>query len=505
MPGTKSSAPPFQNYHARWQHSLASENVPPLFDYENYRAHRGPSFSKGTPKGTPSARSNADSGCGMGLSSIVNACFDSSDDHVAMQQQHQYSYPTPRSASVRAAVGPPATMAGGGFEKNYQKAKQQRKKETATDHGWNGTWSFLSQPAAEVPHDTPRESEDQKHVPWISLAIAIAYPVIFIMIMRQNDCPSNPRRACMLKSLRRFAFHPFGDNPLLGPSAKTLVKMGALESDLITKAHEGWRLLSSMWLHAGVLHIMGTILGMLVLGIPLERQLGFVKVGIIYVLSGFMGSMLSALMLHGRVSVGSSGAFMGLLGATLSSIIVNWSSHKHRSRTLIGVIFFIALNTVYGLMPFIDNFMHIGGAAMGFLLGNLFLIPHHLRYCWRSSAAVDDDITGVPGKTRKNAIVLDIAWLISLGAMVVAFIMGMFALFSGKDMSDGCSWCQYLTCVPSHYWRCTSSRNLGCNPSSFKGGLRVTCPNGRFFDYSTVQYASKLTPQIEGLCIKACI
>lgn len=80
-------------------------------------------------------------------------------------------------------------------------------------------------------------------------------------------------------SLRRFAFQPFGENPLLGPSAKTLLRMGALESELVTKAHEGWRLLSAMWLNAGVLQVMGTVLGMMLLGIPLERQLGFAKVG----------------------------------------------------------------------------------------------------------------------------------------------------------------------------------------------------------------------------------
>lgn len=117
-------------------------------------------------------------------------------------------------------------------------------------------------------------------MPWITLAIAIAHTVIFIMIMQQNDCPSfTQKEACLLSSLQRFAFQPFGENPLLGPSAKTLLRMGALESDLITKAHEGWRLLSAMWLHAGVLHTIGTILGMMLLGVPLERQLGFLKVG----------------------------------------------------------------------------------------------------------------------------------------------------------------------------------------------------------------------------------
>lgn len=253
-----------------------------------------------------------------------------------------------------------------------------------------------------------------------------------------------------------------------------------------------------------------------------------------------MGSILSALMVHGRVSAGPSGAFMGLLGATLSSIVVNWNSYRHRSRTLAGVIFFTALNTVYGLLPFVDNFMHLGGAITGFLVGNLFFIRHDFR-CWKSSEVYDQD-HDMPSK-RKNAIMLDIAWALSMAALVVVTTMGLVALFSGMDsavfftkssvernisphfrirsctssqgsngchgpgmhIEDGCSWCQYLTCVPSRFWKCSGNRKLSCNPSSFRGGLRVTCANGRIFYYSTVQYASKLTPEIEGLCVKACV
>lgn len=207
-----------------------------------------------------------------------------------------------------------------------------------------------------------------------------------------------------------------------------------------------------------------------------------------------MGSILSALMVHGRVSVGPSGAFMGLLGATLSSIVVNWKSYRHRSPTLAGVIFFTALNTVYGLMPFVDNFMHLGGALMGFLVGNLFFIRHDFR-CWKSSAVYDPD-HDMPGK-RKNAIIFDIAWILSLVALVVATTMGLVALFSGMYSA--------VDCVPSRFWKCSGNRKLSCNPSSFHGGLRVTCANGRFFDYSTVQYVAKLTPEIEGLCVKACV
>jgi membrane associated rhomboid family serine protease len=140
-----------------------------------------------------------------------------------------------------------------------------------------------------------------------------------------------------------------------------------------------------------------------------------------------MGSILSAVMVQGRVSVGASGAFMGLLGATLSSVIVNWKTYPNRSRALMGVIFFTALNTAYGLLPLVDNFMHVGGALMGFLVGNLFLVRHSFR-CWKSSVVYDQE--DMPAK-RKNAILLDVVWLLSLGIVIAFGIMGLFALFSG--------------------------------------------------------------------------
>lgn len=69
-------------------------------------------------------------GC-MGLSSIVNACYESPYDHMGMQQHHYSSSnhyqnaPYSGSSSVRAAVGPPAYMAGGGYDSTYQKAQRQ--------------------------------------------------------------------------------------------------------------------------------------------------------------------------------------------------------------------------------------------------------------------------------------------------------------------------------------------------------------------------------------------
>lgn len=54
------------------------------------------------------------------------------------------------------------------------------------------------------------------------------------------------------------------------------------------------------------------------------------KVGLLYVISGFGGSVLSALFIQSNISVGASGALFGLLGAMLSELITNWTIYENK-------------------------------------------------------------------------------------------------------------------------------------------------------------------------------
>lgn len=54
------------------------------------------------------------------------------------------------------------------------------------------------------------------------------------------------------------------------------------------------------------------------------------RVGLIYLLSGFGGSILSSLFIQHNISVGASGALFGLLGAMLSELLTNWSIYTNK-------------------------------------------------------------------------------------------------------------------------------------------------------------------------------
>ncbi|XWS38406.1 hypothetical protein CRYUN_Cryun19dG0128400 [Craigia yunnanensis] len=153
-----------------------------------------------------------------------------------------------------------------------------------------------------------------------------------------------------------------------------LKKLGALEWNKVVHGNQGWRLITCIWLHAGVIYLLANMLSLVFIGIRLEQQFGFVRVGLVYLLSGFGGSILSSLFIQRNISVGASGALFGLLGAMLSELLTNWTIYTNKAAALLTLVVIIAINLAVGILPHVDNFAHIGGFLVGFLLGFVLLL-----------------------------------------------------------------------------------------------------------------------------------
>nr|ABB47903.2 Rhomboid family protein, expressed [Oryza sativa Japonica Group] len=106
--------------------------------------------------------------------------------------------------------------------------------------------------------------------------------------------------------------------------------MGALVWDKVVHEHQGWRLVTCIWLHAGVVHLLANMLSLVLIGLRLEQQFGYMRIGIIYLVSGIGGSVLSSLFIRNSISVGASGALFGLLGAMLSELFTNWTIYTNK-------------------------------------------------------------------------------------------------------------------------------------------------------------------------------
>jgi membrane associated rhomboid family serine protease len=84
-----------------------------------------------------------------------------------------------------------------------------------------------------------------------------------------------------------------------------------------------WRLVTSAFLHASLLHIMFNMLALWWIGGPLEAAIGHWRYLAIYAVSGLAGSAGALLAEPRAVTVGASGAIFGLLGAM---VVVQWQS-----------------------------------------------------------------------------------------------------------------------------------------------------------------------------------
>ena len=154
----------------------------------------------------------------------------------------------------------------------------------------------------------------------------------------------------------------------LDPNA--LYKLGALVNfEMMGKNPvELYRLVTSIFLHGGLLHLMCNMYSLYVIGPQLESFFGKVKYIIIFIGSGIIGNLLSMAFLQDTyVSVGASGAIFGLLGALL---YFGYHYRVYLSGVIKSqIIPLIILNLGIGFIATsINNLAHIGGLIGGVLL-----------------------------------------------------------------------------------------------------------------------------------------
>ncbi|KAK9755238.1 hypothetical protein RND81_01G011800 [Saponaria officinalis] len=337
----------------------------------------------------------------------------------------------------------------------------------------------------------------KRWVSWIMPMIVVVNVVMFVITMYVNDCP-NYSLSCFASFLGRFSFQPLKENPLLGPSSSTLDKMGALEIEKVVHEHQSWRLISSMWLHAGVVHVLANMLSLIFIGIRLEQEFGFVKIGLLYTISGFGANVLSSLFLESTISVGASGALFGLLGAMLSELLTNWTIYANKCAALLTLVLIILINLAVGILPHVDNFAHIGGFITGFLLGFVLLIRPQFGWVSQKHHRRELGLQSIKSKHKPYQYVLLVVAALLLTA---GFTVGLVLVHRGVSGNDYCSWCHYLTCFPTSKWSC-KPQQVFCESIQLGDKLNLTCINtGKSQMYTLVDDNSS---RVQQLCSQLC-
>jgi GlpG protein len=158
------------------------------------------------------------------------------------------------------------------------------------------------------------------------------------------------------------------------------------DGPMFTKVKEGefWRLITPIFLHGSILHILFNMLWLWVLGKQIEEKVGAIRYLILTLAIGVFANVVQYLA-TGPFFLGYSGVVMGLAGFIWSrERIAKWEGYPLRqSMILFLALFVVALTGLelisFGLVyfginsfePNIANSAHIGGAVIGALLGRL--------------------------------------------------------------------------------------------------------------------------------------
>ncbi|XP_021096767.1 inactive rhomboid protein 2 isoform X2 [Heterocephalus glaber] len=191
-----------------------------------------------------------------------------------------------------------------------------------------------------------------------------------------------------------------------------------------------YRLWLSLFLHAGLVHCLVSVIFQMTILRDLEKLAGWHRIAIIFVLSGITGNLASAIFLPYRAEVGPAGSQFGLLACLFVELFQSWQLLERPWKAFFNLSAIVLFLFVCGLLPWIDNIAHIFGFLSGMLLAFAFL-PY---------------ITfGTSDKYRKRALIL--VSLLVFAGLFASLVLWLYIY------PINWPWIEYLTCFPftSHF------------------------------------------------------
>ena len=164
---------------------------------------------------------------------------------------------------------------------------------------------------------------------------------------------------------------------LMNPNPAVHIRFGSNFGPL-TWTGEEWRLLSSAFLHFGLIHLALNMYALYQGGSLVERLFGSTRFAVIYLLSALAGSVASGWWDPLRNSAGASGAIFGVYGALLAFLAVRRADippSMLKSISSSALLFCLYSLVIGAAHPLIDNACHVGGLLGGFVSGVILARP----------------------------------------------------------------------------------------------------------------------------------
>jgi membrane associated rhomboid family serine protease len=146
------------------------------------------------------------------------------------------------------------------------------------------------------------------------------------------------------------------------------------------KQGQAFRLVTSLFVHGGIMHLLNNMYGLMIAGLFLNMALPNWRMVLCYLVTGFGGSIAGAMLHPVIVSVGASGAILGLWGVLVALALLGDARLAEQKKVILinGATFAGLTIVIGGFTPGIDNAAHVGGFVTGLAMGGvIFLSDRH--------------------------------------------------------------------------------------------------------------------------------
>ncbi|XP_032235874.1 inactive rhomboid protein 1 [Nematostella vectensis] len=192
---------------------------------------------------------------------------------------------------------------------------------------------------------------------------------------------------------------------------------------------QGYRLMSAVFLHLGIIHLLLNLIFQVIIGRMIEIEIGTIRTACIYLVSGLGGSLVSGVFTPLTPQVGSSGALFGLIALMLAHYCYYYPSLRRPYWNLPILLSIIILCFALGTLPYVGNFVHIGGFVFG-LLTTVVLTRR-----------------GTVGWARRTSCRYWSIKLISLALLITLTIVCFLLLYTVEN-TEFCKNCHLIDCIP---------------------------------------------------------
>jgi rhomboid protease GluP len=178
-----------------------------------------------------------------------------------------------------------------------------------------------------------------------------------------NSQKFKPTYILIAANIAVYVYTSFVSGNFLSTDFSVLLQYGQV-NDLVINSGYYYQLLTSMFIHADLAHIVGNMVFLFIFGLRGEEMFSLPEYLSIYFLGGLTGNLFSLLLLDSlTISVGASGAIFAMFGAAV--IYARRSFRQSIIGALIYAFFLLFLSSGIG----VNNFAHVGGLVAGLVIG----------------------------------------------------------------------------------------------------------------------------------------